>query len=328
MGNDARQTDPARPIDIVVLPDGRIVLRGEDPAALDELEDLLQELAPPQGEFTVFELHNSRASLVVLNLEEYFEEELKGQKDAQYSMWGEYMGNKSREQGAISLSKRPLLRFIYDIDTNTIVAQNASPAQLRTIRKLIEIYDRPLNEDSVMARRTEAIKIRYSRAADIAKAVKEVFRDLLSSKDKEFQGKEGQGKSRTETYYRFYGSAPSTGKKKPSAVKVAFEGALSIGVDELSNTLIISAQDDVWDSVRQLIQRLDEEAMPRTIVQVHEVRGVISPTAMQQALAKAMANPWIGGKPRQAVGPKGGKSTGGKGREKGGNGRSAGGKKE
>jgi type II secretory pathway component GspD/PulD (secretin) len=168
-----------------------------------------------------------------------------------------------------------------------------------------------------MARRTEAIKIRYSRAADIASAVKEVYRDLLSSKDKEFQGKDGQGKSRSETYYRFYGSAPSTDKKKPSAVKVAFEGALSIGIDELSNTLIISAQDDVWESVHQLVQRLDEEAMPSTVVQVHEVRGVISSTAMQQALAKALAEPWIGGKPQQAAGQKGGKGKEGKPREEG-----------
>ncbi len=164
-----------------------------------------------------------------------------------------------------------------------------------------------------MARRTEAIKIHYSRATDIANALKEVYRDLLSSKDKEFQGKDGQGKSRTETYYRIYGSAQTdNNKKKPSAIKVAFEGAISIGVDELSNTLIISAQDDVWDSIRQLVQELDEAALPRTEVQVREVRGIVSTDALQQALSTALGTPWIGGKPQQAAGGKGGKGKGDK----------------
>jgi type II secretory pathway component GspD/PulD (secretin) len=300
-----------------------MLLQSEDLAALDELEYLLNDLAPPQEEFTVFELKNSQASLVVFNLEEYFEEELKGQTDSQYSMWGEYMGKKQRDTGPISLSKRPLLRFIYDIDTNTIVAQNANADQLRTIQQLIDIYDRPVDEDSVMSRRTEAIEIRYSKAADIANAVKEVYRDLLSSKDKEFQGKEGQGKSRSETYYRFYGSGPSDDKKKPSAVKVAFEGALSIGVDELSNTLIISAQDDVWLDVHNLILSLDQAALPKTVVQVHEVRGAVKPTDLQKALASALGTPWIGGKPQQATSANGGKGKEDKSPPEGGRGKQA-----
>jgi len=296
----------APPIDVIVTDDGRIVMRSDDPLALDELEDLLSELTPPQDEFAVFHLHNSTAGFVVLNLEEYFEEELKGQQEGVYTPWGDYRGSKDKNTGPTSLSKRRLLRFIYDFDTNTIVVQNASPAQLRIITQLIEIYDRPVGADSAATRRTEAIKIRYSQATDIATALKEVYRDLLSSKDKEFQGKDGQGKARNETYYRFYSGPPEDGNKKPSAVKVAFEGALSIGVDEISNTLIISAQEDVWDSVRQIVQSLDEAAKPNTVVHVHEISGMISSTKLQKTLAAAMGQPWPGGKPAKKAAAKGG----------------------
>jgi type II secretory pathway component GspD/PulD (secretin) len=303
----AEQNKP--PIDVVIAPDGQIILKCDDPAALDELENLLGQLAPAsQEEFRVFELHNASASLVVLNLEEYFEEELKGQKEGIYDYWGDYRGSKKKDGGPTSLSKRPLLRFIYDIDTNTIVVQNASPAQLQVIEQLINIYDRPLGEDSVLARRTEAIKIRYSRASDIATALKEVYRDLLSSKDKEFQGKDGQAKTRTETHYRFYGGGQSDDKqKKPAAVKIAFEGALSIGVDELSNTLIISAQEEVWENVRSLVEHLDKSARPNTVIQVHEVSGIITPANLQKALAEAMSEPWPGGKPKKTGGGQAGK---------------------
>jgi len=221
----------------------------------------------------------------------------------------------------LTLSRPSLLRFIYDVKTNTIVVQNASPSQLRVIRQLIEMYDRPLDDDAVLTRRTEAIKIRYSRASEIAATLKDVYRELLSSQDKEFQsedGKGGRGKSRLDTYYRLSGSDSSDGKqKKSSAVKIAFEGVLSIGVDEISNTLIISAQEDVWDNVERIILDLDESAKPNTVVRVRELHTMISPTVIQQALAKAISEPWPGGKPGVAQSGKSGGKENGKGKESG-----------
>src|SRR6185503_18407172 len=98
----------------------------------------------------------------------------------------------------------------------------------------------------------EIVRIHYSKAQDIATALKEVFRDLLSSKDKEFQDQRGgDRRTRTETYYRFYSSGENNNKK--SAVKVAFEGALSIGVDQVSNSLIISAEEEVYAKVLPIV---------------------------------------------------------------------------
>lgn len=292
------EAEAADPIRITVTPDGRLVVSSEDPAALDQLEDLMGQLEPPAKDFKVYQLENSRASLVVINLEEYFEEELKGQKESNYDYFGYYSGSRDRDMGPATLGKKRLLRFIWDIDTNTIVVQNASPAQLATIDKLIEIYDRPVGEDAVSARRTEAIPIKYSNATDIANSIKDVFRDLLSSKDKEFQGKEGGGKTRTETYYRFFGGGDSDSKNKKSApVKMAFEGALSIGVDEISNTLIISAQEQMFDTVVTIVKQLDEKAKPSTVVQVYEVNGNVPTDKLQKALSEALGEPWAGNKP-------------------------------
>ena len=309
--SEAKPADEAPPIDVIVTPDGRIVLRSNDPLALDELENLMSELAPPEPEFHVFTLKNASPYWVVGYLEQYFEEELNGQDEQQFSPWGYYQGGRTSDTGPTTLSKPRLLRFIHDIDTNTIVVQNASSNQLRVIEELIKIYDRPMKEESVSSRHTEAIKIKYSKAADIAVALKEVFRDLLSSKDKEFQGK-GQQQSRSSTtYYRLFGGFNNDKEqKKPSAVKIAFEGALSIGVDELSNTLIISTQEEVWENVRQIVERLDEAARPDTVVQVHEVSTLISPAELQRALSKALGEPWPGGKPQQGKAQAGDKGNG------------------
>jgi type II secretory pathway component GspD/PulD (secretin) len=286
------------PINVTVTPDGRIIISSDDVAALDQVEDLLSELEAPRRDFEVFQLRNSRASLVSLNLEEYFADELSDDDNNNFPWF--FFGDEPKAEDPATLGKRRKLRFIWDNDTNTIVAQNASPAQLQVIRKLVEIYDQPINEESVAKRLTEVIPVRYSRAQDIATAIKEVYRDLLSSKDKEFQGKQGDqgGPSRNERSWRFGGSSD----QKTAPMKVSFEGALSIGVDEISNTIIVSAEEQICKTVHELAITLDEKARPDTVVQVHELRGRLKADDLQKALETALAQPWPGGKPGQAGG--------------------------
>ena len=296
---------PTPPVKITITEDGRIVLLSDDVEALDQLEELMAELAPPPKEFETFILENALPFDVYLNLKDYFAEELKGQTESVFDMWGDYAGTRDKKSGPSSLGKRRPLRFIYDDPTSTIVVQNASESQLEVISRLIDIYDQDLSEGSVITRQTKAIKIKYSQASVIATALKEVYRDLLSSKDKEFQNRDGEQKqsSRTETYFRFAPAPGSDDKdKKKSPVKVAFEGALSIGVDEISNSLIISAEENVFESVEGIIMLLDEQAKPNTIVQVHELRGTLQGKDLKAALAAALSQPWAGGKPPAAAG--------------------------
>ena len=69
------------PITITTTPDGRIMLQSKDTAALDELEDLIASLTPPAPDFKVFHLKYAMASMVTLNLEEYFKEETQFDTD-------------------------------------------------------------------------------------------------------------------------------------------------------------------------------------------------------------------------------------------------------
>lgn len=324
--SEGESSEAPAPIRVTVTPDGRLVLSSEDVAALDQLEDLLLELEPPQADFKVFDITNVDAFDVYLNLKDYFEEELKGQKETVYDYWGDYAGTRDKDSGPMTLGRRRPLRFIWDPATNTILVQGASRSQMAIIEELIEIYDRPVGEDAVASRRTEAIPIVYSNARDIEKALKEVYRDLLSSKDKEFAngGKDGQKSTRTETYYRFYGGGGGDDKDKKSApVKMKFEGELSIGVDEISNTLIISAEEQVWESIRAIVTQLDERAKPNTTVEVCEVQAPVSSTALKAALAQALSQPWPGGKPpgqtgqKQSGGEGGGDDKGNQGNQRG-----------
>ena len=134
----------------------------------------------------------------------------------------------------------------YDRPSNSILVANASATQLAEIQQLIEQFDKPARTDSVEIRQTAAIKIQYSKPSVIAAAVKEVYRDLLSSRDKEFdRGDKREEQSSTRTHDRDQLRRVVVridGSDRPSPVKIGFDGALSLGADDVSGVLIVSAQ--------------------------------------------------------------------------------------
>lgn len=299
---DEPQVDP---ITITITHDGRIMLHSRDTAALDQLEDLLSSLTPPAPDYKVYYLKNAFASLVQLNLKEYFEEDEDFDSDEN---WMRAYYGMSFESGdnSTGLSSRKKLRFIYDIDTNSVLVANASPSQLATCDALIEIYDKAPSQDSYSARSFATFELTYSKADSVAKTIKEVFRDLLSSKDKDFEKQQQQGekqgsRSAGSTYYRIYGSGLNDDKdKKPTTVKTSFEGALSVGVDAISNTIIVSAQEEWMPAISQMIEYLDEKAKPDTDVVVHRVQGPVNSAALQAALADILGEAWLGSQPPES----------------------------
>ncbi|NOY30850.1 MAG: hypothetical protein GXP28_11980 [Planctomycetes bacterium] len=295
---EVEQRQPAAPpIKIAVNDQGEIIIASEDTEALDALQQLIEQLSPAKADFHSFPLRFIHVSDVLFNLKDYFADELAEEEEKRPVAWWERPRAKS-EPPPMTLGKRPPLRFIDDVRTNTLIVANANARQLRIIREQIAIYDQPPNPDLYFQRRTEAIKIRYSRADDIADSLKEVYRDLLSSKDKEFktnEGKSGVTSSREKTYV--LGDARDLIRGVESPVLVKFSGALSIGVDEVSNLVIISAREAVLNEIKETIALLDKAAKPDTVVRVHSAKGVLDADDLRKILADTLSEPWIGGRP-------------------------------
>ncbi len=292
----------AAPIAITTTPDGRIVLSSDDTTALDHLEDLIASLTPPAPDFEVFHLKHASASMVTLNLEEYFEGEAEFDTDDNWwRAWHGFDFEKDTKDGT-GLGQRPKIKFIYDFDTNTILVANASPSQLEVVRTLIELYDMAPSEDSISARSFQMFRLKYSRAEFVAKTVKEVFRDLLSSKDKDFdsRGEKKQEDSQSRGYYRIMGASDDD-DKKPARVKASFQGALSVGIDEVSNSVIVSAQEEWMPIIAQMIEYLDENAKPETTVYVHTVDGQVNGEKLRAALREIVGEAWLGNRPPGAA---------------------------
>lgn len=309
------------PVSISVRPDGRLLISSDDTQALDRLEELLANLAPERPDYHLFRLKYAYASSVAYNLEDVFKEKKeepsgRGRTYYFYDYYGG-SGNKEKEQ-KFRLSKRRPLKFISDFDSNSILVQNADPEQLKLISDLIEFYDQPAPPDSQSVRKTEVVKVKFSKASVIAETVKEVYRDLLSANDKALaSGQQRQMPERNFTYVFDYdsgGSGDSEERKTPS-----FKGLLSLGVDDLSNTLIVSAPAFFITDVLKVIENLDQAAEPTTeTVEVVSLGEGVSAPELQKTLMKILQQRSAGktgenAKPQQPRQPGQGPGPGGPG---------------
>jgi len=259
------------PIEIEFDADENLVLKSSDTEALNQLEALMLRDAPPKKPFDVFEVKNTRASWIELNLVDYFKEDKK-KDDSSNSFfrffWLDESPEKKKEEP--QLGKKRELRFISDNDTNTIVAIGASNAQKQLIKELIALWDTPDTKKAKDARYTKIVAIQYSRAEAIEQAIKDAYRDFLSENDKAFdRPTEAGGKGSEEKRDR-----GSNNRK------------FSLGVDKLTNSIIVSAEgDDFLQVICEMINKLDLAAKPSGVVKVLDFNGGgTSSKSMEKAL--------------------------------------------
>jgi type II secretory pathway component GspD/PulD (secretin) len=271
---DAQQDDLPG-ITITEGPDGQLIISSQDPAALDTMEDLLEKIVPQHGDYEVFRLQHASPASIEATLREVF---------------GLDAPPKTSPRTGLRTAVQPTLQFISDLDTGTLLVQGATPDQLDKIAELIKLYDKPEELNEELHRQTELYRVQFSRASAVAEAVKDVYRDLLSSDDKAFDQpsrKEGDKPSRSVGYS---GNYTSTIPK--------FKGLLSIGVEEHTNTLVISAPVYLMPEVLRLVKSVDRTASDYgvSVMRTHSVSaehlrsvlpGVLGATTTTSAPAQA-----------------------------------------
>ncbi len=276
------QAGTAPPVQVSVGPDGRLVISSQDTAALDLLEELLSQLAPQRKDFKVFPLKYASSLWVKLNLQDYFKEEPDDKNKRRNYYYFDYAPPQEKEK-SYRLSQRKPLKFIDDLDTNTILVVGANAEQLKTIEELVRLWDTPPPSDTQSARLTSVIPIRYSKAETVAETVKEVYLDLLSSNDKALQKGRDDKRPSNQTTYIF---GESGGGEPDRRSQVSFKGKLSIGVDAISNTLLVSTEGQtLMENVSKMIEALDEAAKPVSQVEVVTLKGNVNAEHVRKVLA-------------------------------------------
>jgi type II secretory pathway component GspD/PulD (secretin) len=199
------------------------------------------------------------------------------------------MPSQKKTRGNHSLSKRRQPQFISDNFTSTILVRDADAKQLQTIEDLIAIYDVQEPSDSGSMRVTTIFRLKNAKAALVAAAVKDVFRDLLSSNDKALEADDkGQRQSGGGGLVTFLPPGPSKEGSDGEEEPIRFKGLLSMGIDDSSNTLIVSSSGSLMDTIGEMIESLDKAADSSSVVQVLHVDETVDLGLIQERLRELM----------------------------------------
>lgn len=259
-------------IKIGLDPQGNLVLYSEDIEALNALETLMTDIAPPARPYQVVKVKHQTATWITYDLEDYFkdlasdEEKDQDPRAAYYSyIFGIETGQSKKKTPAQLGRKRPL-RFIPNNDTQTILVIGADDAIFDTVQRLVELWDVPDKVDDSRVRYTKIVQVKYSRAEVLVETMKEAFRDLLSSNDKAFQKKNDDEKGGESKAAENSSSVTSEG-----GMDFSFSGKLSFGVDSVTNSILVSCEKQLLQLIVSTIEQLDEAAKPSAGVEVHKI---------------------------------------------------------
>ncbi len=285
--NSRPQSEP--PVRLSVGPDGRMIVTSDDPNALDDVEELLSQLSRSKKNYRVFRLKYATPSWITITLRDYFKAEEQTESTMSYDPFFGMVPSKKKVKGNHSLSRRRQPQFISDNFTSTILVRDADPQQLKIIEELIELYDVPEPADTRSMRMTTMYRLKHAKAASVAAAVKDVFRDLLSSNDKALSsGDKNERPSGGGGFVTFMPGGTSDDSDDSEDEPIRFKGLLSIGVDESSNTLIVSSTASLMETIGEMIEQLDDAAMSSSVVEVIKMDPTVDVELLQEKLNKIL----------------------------------------
>jgi type II secretory pathway component GspD/PulD (secretin) len=215
-------------VHVIADKDDEMIIVSRDPAAADVAKQFVEQVVPGTSDVQVIPLKHAQAAVVKMSIETM----LAHTRTAQYS----------------PLATGEPLVIEADSRINRLMVQHATPDQMRIINSVVPLIDQPEQGEDQLVRKQQIYRAKRKRASEIATVVKDVYRDLLSTSDKVFDARIG---------YRPYGynQAMAATSKSPE-----YAGLLSIGIDDVGNSLVLSAPSYLIDEVMQVVKLVDESA--------------------------------------------------------------------
>ena len=246
------------PVRVIADDDGDVVIVSRDPVAAETARQFIEQIVPTADDVQVVPLKHAQAIQVKMQLDALLQH------------------TRASETSALT-AKQPL-SIEADSRTNRLLIQHASARQLQLIQEAAQVLDQPEQEDERLVREQRIYRAQRKPATEIAEVVKEVYRDLLSTSDKIFAGREGNQPFG-------YNRALAATTKSPE-----YQGLLSVGVDVEGNSLVISAPAYLLEEVMNLVKLVDTNGGGRSIVVV-PLKSRATRANLQEAISRVFARP-------------------------------------
>ncbi|MEX2286627.1 MAG: secretin N-terminal domain-containing protein [Planctomycetaceae bacterium] len=215
---------------VIISPgSGSITIASDDTEALNQLEALLRAMSRgtggPRGrDYVVYSLRNASAERTALTLQQLF------------------------RSGGLGSSASGRVTVASDQRLNAIVV-HGSRIDRETIEELLRVLDSPDVPDSLASNRPRLIPVKNTEAARIEEIVRDLYKSQLT-----------QGGGRPPI------PVPSGVSQEVAAAIQQANAAgsgplLTLGVDELTNSLVVMAPATLFSEIDKLVHELDEAAV-------------------------------------------------------------------
>ncbi|MBX7102475.1 MAG: hypothetical protein K1X57_00235 [Gemmataceae bacterium] len=319
----APKTGTQEPITITAV-GNRLIVSSNDPQALALVQELTRLLTTSSGDggFEVIKLKNANATDAAKTINDAFNGPAQpannqggGNPFGGFPFGGFNRGGGAPAATTTTPSTSAKVRVIADPAANSLLVK-APPLEMLEIKRLLkESIDS--GDESRALQKTHVIgPLKASKATEVAEVIKDVYKDSMSNNTTQ---QSGGGRMPF-----FMGGGGGGAQRLTDANGNPRGAALTVGIEEATNSLIVRCSDSMYQDIKTLVDKLEEVARgsPRSI-KVVSVKG-IDPALLQQALEALQAKPnATGGRPSGGAGmfsPFGGGGMGGGGNRGGGGG--------
>lgn len=272
---------------------GNIVISSDNPEELDRLERFIQSLSTTTAsktKWSVYYLRVADATETATMLGHLFPQGSVSQTaESNSSMFGGITSSLSRmgsslmdASGLSSLgSGSNALRIIPELRSNALFIAGPTE-QVDQVLEALRFLDASELPESLKDRKPRMIPVEYADVNEVAEIVRDVYKEQMEAP---LQiggggGRGGQGGGFNPLAMIMGGAmAQSSGNRQQRGIQ------MTIGVDDRTNTLVVSASDSLFKQVETLVAALDESALEaRRTVKVVSLKNANSST-VQSALS-------------------------------------------
>jgi len=276
--------------------EGKLVVTSSDPALAELVQKLsAEQFAEGQG-LKLFRMQNKNTYVtgVAEKLTQFFDERKKIEErraaDKPVAKWYDPAVGRWIDSPKADLAKgrpvRPAPKLITDEESGSILLIDAAPDQVRMAEELIALYDTPEAQETPVVRVTRLVQIQHGQVRPIAETVRDVYRDLMSSSDAAaYSTTSGRRKKLLDPLYSLLNGRGEQVGTPP----VKYRGQLAIGIDEYSSCIVISAPEELANTVAETVEALDQAALAtRPRVQIYKMRKGVETSEVQRKLLQAL----------------------------------------
>jgi type II secretory pathway component GspD/PulD (secretin) len=241
---------------------GELIITGGTDEERNRVEELIRSLSktiPVQTTWTVFYLRTADATTTAEMLESLFPSSVVTSSSSSSSsgiMGGlsSGLGNMSSNlmdmSGLSNLGGSTTLKIIPEVRLNALFVSGPT-YQVHEVEQMLEVLDATERPESLRERQPRMIAVEHADVTEVSRIVNDVYKDLLQPNPLMALARSGGGGGGNNPLAMLMGQGGAG----------ALDTKLTIGIDERTSHLIVSADDALFREIEGLVKSIDTAAM-------------------------------------------------------------------